>query len=107
MVAFSGATTSSLEGESTVGNPRSLAAMFWKQLSRGQVGIVEEVVRQINPPLVTVFPFGDNTDQGGEQGESDALVLTDTPSTVTDNVWNSTKKVSVLLVEEGGGVWPP
>ncbi len=42
------------------GDPRSLATMAWKQLSKGQVGIAEEGARLINLPLVTAFPSKDD-----------------------------------------------
>jgi hypothetical protein len=98
MVAYSGATLSSSDGESTAGDPKSLAAVFWQRLSEGRIGVAEEVARRINPPPITAFSFDDEGGEGGERGASDSSVAANTPSAVTD-AWNSPKQVHVMMVD--------
>ena len=52
------------------GEPRSLIRRFWEGLARGQTEVVEEVTREISPPTISAFSFGEDDDWAGGRSPS-------------------------------------
>ena len=81
------------------GEPRSLIRRFWEGLARGQTEVVEEVMREISPPTISAFSFGEDDDWAAAEvtalGTLPLKVHVDTPTAVVKS-WNLEKKVRMV-----------